>query len=341
MSKYNSGASIPISSLSDEELRIAIHEWAEGNNSLESLLWRCYKNGIETQGCHSGLNSYLQIGLKSPKDKLIKILGAIHQLNDSDIFILPNGGNPFSGPDWYKPSICIGSSSPTKKESNRFFDVLSNTIDENDIKQANEDSLILELLNYLYFFNGKGLDENLRLVHNANEKKQYTFSIEGFYDINNFNRLNPIYQKNGFKMILSDKIEDLTFFTLSSNDPQELAEKMRKGREYLQERYWVEYPSPENATSTNLQVRLMRMRFGDTQEGRQKFEEWFENERRIHEKIKERYRREAEIKRENQTSGKNNFRKNLRTSTTPKPEPKEHGNEKGEKNENVEHQIDI
>ena len=71
MSKYNSGASIPISSLSDEELKIAIHEWAEGNDSLESLLWKCYKNGIETQGCHSGLNSYLQIGLKSPKDKLV------------------------------------------------------------------------------------------------------------------------------------------------------------------------------------------------------------------------------------------------------------------------------
>ena len=341
MSKYNSGASIPISSLSDEELKTAIHEWAEGNDSLESLLWKCYKNGIETQGSHSGLNSYLQIGLKSHKDKLLKLLGTIHQLSDSDIFIQPNGGNPFSGADWYKPSISIGSSTSTKEESDYFFNVLSNAIDEDNTKQADEDSLILELLNYLYFFNGSGLDEELRLVHNANEKKQYTFSIEGFYDLNNFNRLNPIYQKTGFKMIPSDQREDLTFFTLSSNDPQELAKAMRKSRQYLQKHYWIEYPSPENATSANLEVRLMRMGFGDTPEGRQKFEDWFENQRSIYEKIRERYRREAEMKRENQTSGKNNFRENLRTPTTPKPELKKHGNEKGEKNENIEHQIDI
>ena len=50
--EWNTGAGIPISSLSQDELKEAIHEWAEGSKELEDILWACYKNDVVTIGSH-------------------------------------------------------------------------------------------------------------------------------------------------------------------------------------------------------------------------------------------------------------------------------------------------
>lgn len=61
MSKYNNIKSIPIDSLSKEELKTAIHEWAEGDDAMERLLWAFYNKGIKTNGCHAGTRPYIGI----------------------------------------------------------------------------------------------------------------------------------------------------------------------------------------------------------------------------------------------------------------------------------------
>lgn len=52
--KYNNGKPIRIQDLNPEEIENAIHEWAEGSESLEKLLKECYKNGIYSYACCTG-----------------------------------------------------------------------------------------------------------------------------------------------------------------------------------------------------------------------------------------------------------------------------------------------
>lgn len=98
MSKYNRMASIPISSLSEQELPIAIKEWAEDNVYMESLLWACYNNGVETDGCHADAFPYIGFHLDSKKEGVLKLLNASQNIKGTSFLVMPDGGNPLSGP---------------------------------------------------------------------------------------------------------------------------------------------------------------------------------------------------------------------------------------------------
>ena len=52
--KYNTGVPIDINELSDEERKIAFHEWAEGSMALENLLSDGYERGIISSACCGG-----------------------------------------------------------------------------------------------------------------------------------------------------------------------------------------------------------------------------------------------------------------------------------------------
>ena len=107
MSKYNRMASIPISSLSEQELPIAIREWAEGNVHMENLLWACYKNGIETNSCHADESPYIGFYLDSKKEEVLKLLNVAQSIKGASFLVMPDGGNPFSGPDWNRPVLTL------------------------------------------------------------------------------------------------------------------------------------------------------------------------------------------------------------------------------------------
>lgn len=53
-SKYNTGHPIDINKLTEEERRIAFHEWAEGSPGLEKLLNEGYKKGFLSRACCAG-----------------------------------------------------------------------------------------------------------------------------------------------------------------------------------------------------------------------------------------------------------------------------------------------
>lgn len=53
-SKYNTGVPMDINELSEEELKDAFHEWAEGSQALEQLLNEGYKQGLISLACCAG-----------------------------------------------------------------------------------------------------------------------------------------------------------------------------------------------------------------------------------------------------------------------------------------------
>ena len=85
-SKYNTGDLIDINELTDEERKIAFHEWSEGSQALEQLLIEGYKKGFMSHSCCGGDNGtpYICYNLNDEQSKKIAIYIAT-RLVESDL----------------------------------------------------------------------------------------------------------------------------------------------------------------------------------------------------------------------------------------------------------------
>lgn len=171
MSKYNNIKSIPIESIPKEEIKIAIKEWAEGNKSLENLLWLCYEKNLKTSGSHAGARPFIDFKYQEGLNKMVCLFERAQTIKGSDIYIQIDGVNPFSGEDFDKAFISIGNDSKYENETDSFFDLLSDAL-KNNMQEKGEHPL-LKILNFL---NDKGSGLNLRLIYNRDDS--YDFSIE-------------------------------------------------------------------------------------------------------------------------------------------------------------------
>lgn len=85
-SKYNTGNPIDISKLTEEERRLAFHEWAEGSEALEQLLNQGYEKGFLSHACCGGDTGrpYICYNLNNEYSKKMAIAVA-EKLVNSDI----------------------------------------------------------------------------------------------------------------------------------------------------------------------------------------------------------------------------------------------------------------
>lgn len=282
MSNYNSGRSIPISTLSPDELKTAVKEWAEGSPYLEALLWTCINNGVDTTASHAGPRPYLDLDAKNPKNKLVHMLDVMSSITPSLIYISPNGGNPFSGPDWYKPTVSIALNTDNLDETNDFFAKLSNAAASEEPINSSNPSIALELLDYLDFLAEKDTILELRATHSKDG--QYKFSIGSHRDEKNFDRLNQLFQNAGFQL---NEEENNPFISwdLSDNDPIALAEKMKESKQHIFENFAIEPPTSESEfISFNQEARFKMRELGDTPQGKQEFENWLKMKKKEHDK---------------------------------------------------------
>lgn len=272
MPNYNNGSSVPISNLSSEELQTAIKEWAEGSSSLERLLWSCYNNGIETSGCHAGPGPYLGIYPNNSRDKILQMLSTIQFLKKSQILISPDGGNPFSGPNWDKPYVSLSLRTADYKEIEDFFDKLYNSISSDISFSSSDMKFPVELLEYLDMLKDKETELHIRT--RLSEDGKYTFSIESHRNRKSFENLNQVLQKAGFEL---QESEDRPYvsWNLSDTDPIKLSEKMHIARQYIKENLSLEsLSSEEDFLSFNKEAHIKKREFGDTPQGREEFDKW-------------------------------------------------------------------
>ena len=171
MSKYNHMKSIPIESIPKDEIKRAISEWAEGDEALEKLLWVCYEKNIKTSGSHAGAGPFIDFKYQEGLNRIVCLLEKVQTIKGSDIYVLIDGGNPFSGDDFDKAFISLGNETEYKDEADKFFDSLSETL-ENNMDEKKEHPM-LKILNTL---NNK--DTGLRLRFKYKKDDTYEFSIE-------------------------------------------------------------------------------------------------------------------------------------------------------------------
>ena len=170
MSKYNNIKSIPVDSIPKREIKKAIHEWAEGNDFLEQLLTMCYEKDIKTNGCHAGPGPYIDFKYHENINKIESIFETVQKTKDSQILIAVDGGNPYSGPEWYLPTIGFSIFTEDQKEIDTFFKSL---IEE--VKKEKE-YVSHPLMDILRFFIDKETGLLLRFRHTSEDK--YCFQIE-------------------------------------------------------------------------------------------------------------------------------------------------------------------
>lgn len=239
MSKYNHMKSIPVDSISKEDISQAIKEWAEGDEALEKLLWVCYKKGIKTSGCHAGARPYIEFANQKGLDNLLSIT---QKTRESQIFVSVDGGNPSSGPDWDKPYVTLSLETKYQDEADAYFNNLTNSL-KSDISEKKEDSL-LKLLN---FFIDK--ESTLSFIFNNVNDNQYTFSIEsGKIPDSRYDYYDNIFTKAGL-------IEDKTTFSerdkihgwkIESNSLDDILRKMEDITEYIINNYTLPAPEKED-----------------------------------------------------------------------------------------------
>lgn len=269
-SKWNRIESIPTTSLTDDELKEAIKEWAEGSKALENLLWSCYKNGIHTSGCHTGKHAnfvYLDVNLEedTPRDILKRMLSEVEKFGNAQVN-LHFGGNPISGPEWYKTSIFI--SSRYALQADRLWENLDKAITEKKFDEQH--SCFTRILDLHDLIQDKDCGLTCRMYISGYHMYQIKFDDSG--PVNTTEYFSHFFDKLGFQ-IQEDHGKKFWYFEIGDkNIFENMLDKICKA---FASEYSLEKPSEITPDMTfNYQAYLMQKQFGYTRDGIKKMNDW-------------------------------------------------------------------
>jgi len=265
MSKYNNIKLIPIDSIPKDEIKIAIKEWAEGDNSMEKLLLTCYDKGIKTSGCHAGAGSYIAFSYQEKINKISCLLSCIEKFPGSQILVCIDGGNPFSGPEWFIPDITIGFDTEYDDETDRYLDMLTETL-----KNDNNEEKIHPLFDLIEFLINKETGLIIRIRHTMNDK--YILTIESRQIIDDrYHYYNKLFKKVGLTEInyLNER-EYCHDWKKEFETQEDLLIGMRNIADYIINEYSLEPESSED----NIVNFILLARFKKKNLSNEEFDKW-------------------------------------------------------------------
>lgn len=270
---WNRMESIPIKTfISEKALKRAINDWAEGNRYLKNLLWACYENGIETSGCHSGHGRgtpYVDFRIDTtPREKIKPLVSAALSIGNGQVFAMFNG-NPRSGPDWHRPTICM---SPFKiNDSKRFLKELCKAAKaDEDVK----DEAIENFMNICEFMEDKETPLLFRII--VEDGKKYTIYAECIMNNRDWDYYDRLFTKAS--MSYDTNQSDAKWrsdWMVTVNGKEEFAVAIKKLYEAIKNNWTLKLP--EEITSDmndRCKALLMRRKFGTNRAGIEKLNEW-------------------------------------------------------------------
>lgn len=272
MSKYNYGASIPIESVPNQEFDQAIKEWSHYKPNMEKLIRTCLKKGIITNGCHPEVDPYLDFLLGNNIEEEKKLVSGIINVKNSQLLIMPDGINPFSGNNWDKAVVLVGAFLKEEDEVNNFIDTLTDSLNKEEVNN-NFYFKALELGEYL---RNKESRFDIRVLHNEND--EYVFCLE---TVALTDKYCEYYKEFLNKTELTEKEEmprHRQNYEFRSTDLNYMYQKVDKLTNYIKENFVVPKFENEEELDYNLIVRDKRREFGDTIEGKEAFSQWLQNE---------------------------------------------------------------
>ena len=266
---WNSGKSIPVYSLTPEELKEAIHEWAEGCEELEKLLWTCYRKGIETAGSHVGKhNNYLDFYVNSNSvNQLKRVLSVAESYGFAETFMM-FGGNPFSGPDWYRTHVDISCLIP---ENVREFYTCTTQVLENENQEVSTRCFAL-MLEFAEFFEDKLAALTFRMkVRNHCE---YEFFIEKHCGQRDWATLDELFSSVGMIQKKRDDVPFVSWYIRSSSE-EDFYLTILALLESIRNKWNLKTPTEiVDNDAPFFNALIMQKKFGTSPEGVKKMNDW-------------------------------------------------------------------
>lgn len=270
MSKYNRIVSIPIERIPKRRIKKAIHQWAEGDAAMERLLLACYDRGIRTSGCHAGARPWISFNYQDNLERLIPLFEITQKEIGSQLLISIDGGNPFSGPDWYKPSLLIGTNFEYKDEADIYFDKLTSILDETNNKNNHF------MLRLLEFFIGKESALLLRFKHNEDK---FVFYIESREIPNDrYEYYNQIFTKAGLTEVVNAEGFPPTMhaWKIESDKLDDILLKLDSITNYIIDNYSFDVPKSDDEIINF----ISRTRFKKKTLSEKEFNKWLKKEKK-------------------------------------------------------------
>ena len=281
MRKYNNRKAIPVESLKKEELKEAVHEWAEGSEGLEKLIWSCINLEMETSGSnYKTRGSYLEMWTdkytEEKKELLYRLLYTNIKYPDSDLALAPDGGNPYSGPNWSRPYITFGFNTNSLEESNERFEELDASLSSKDSIPEAYRLLFDELMQIQEFLTGKESRLNVSFAHTQNDV--YELNMEIRKRDENKNRKEEIINKTGIKFEKQETDAPYDSYVLRGKRVADLLENIIKLRETISTEWDIELRNEISPTDSFFdRVLIKKRQFGDSEEGRKKLNLWLQS----------------------------------------------------------------
>lgn len=280
MSKYNNIVSIPIDSIPKNEISIAIKEWAEGDDAMERLLWACYERGIKTSGCHAGARPFIDFNYQDKISEISSLIDVTQKIKGSQILLRADGGNPFSGPEWYMPYIGLAFNTEYKNEADICFDKLIEALEKINIKE--EKHILIKLLEFLI---GKESGLTLRFKHTEEDKYEFLIEALSLGEKKN-NYYNELFTNAGLEEVPIDKeFSSMHEWKIESDSLKDISLQMESIIDYIINNYSMELPTSEKEIyKFNLKALYMKRTLSEEQ-----FEKW------LHKKKKKMFRKRIRL----------------------------------------------
>lgn len=272
-SKWNRVESVPISSLNEAQLKEAVHEWAEGSEAMERLLWSCLNNGVVTDGCDAGNHGhfpYLSVVINESRREMVeKIIAATLKCRCAKV-IFHFHGNPRSGPDWYKESVGVFLNTKGD-ETECFFKEISNVLEAD--KKHEDTEVAKSLMKLCDFLQEKcsPIDFRVNSYKSGHELVLRCFGFERYWSYFNelFTKANLVKENNS---------ENVPFagWTVKCSDETELTKAVDFVLEVIRNEWNFEIPTElsDGEWRTNYGAKLMRMKFGTDEHGVKLMNNW-------------------------------------------------------------------
>lgn len=274
-SKYNTGRSMRIDEIPKEELEQAIKEWSHYDEYMEKLLWKCIEEGVETSGCHPEANPYIDFKVNDSQEKIRRMLNAIQEFVGARV-VITDGASNLCGvtSDWDRIKLAIGCNVTEKERIDEVLESLYKAISNNS--KRNEKAFE-QMLEFYEFFKSK--ESQLIFYMERPEMDLYDFSIryQNYYQ-ENLEFYDRLFKKAGMELTN----EEIPTWSIIEKDEEIFAKKVEKAKQIIFEEYTLGLPQTITIGTPNvIAARIKRREFGDTPEGKEKFDRWFEEFRAL------------------------------------------------------------
>ena len=272
MTKWNHGASYSISNLSEDEVKEAIDEWAEGSEGLKYLLTLCYLKGVNTFGCHFGIDPYIDF---EGTDNLEQLKRMARSVSDLDGLQLLGSSQPVNLYTIITTGLRSHFSISDRNgkdpySANKFFyRVATGLIDD-----APENVAFDRVVDFYNFFAGKEPSLCFRL--RQSKEDGYSFSIESKEDDFGIEYNDEIFTRAGLKRNKPFEDAPIIEWQIKTKDKKEFDKMMNDSFDYILREWNLRTPTViTDDMSFTMKTRIILRNFIEKPGGKKEFMRWF------------------------------------------------------------------